>query len=100
MSLNKINTIEAAVSRLDDRFIFDRSDSINKTRTSDLKVTSNRTDYELYRVMVEAASKYFSSALKVTFIGDVYALYRMMVEASSMYFSSALSNFKESKHNY
>ena len=95
----------------------DRSDSINDTRTSDLKVTfngtdyalhrmmveagskyfssdlkvtSNRTDYALHRVMVEAASKYFSSALKVTFNGDVYELYRMMVEASSKYFSSAL----------
>ena len=95
----------------------DRSDSINDTRTSDLKVTfngtdyalhrmmveagskyfssdlkvtSNRTDYALHRVMVEAASKYFSSALKVTFNRDVYELYRMKVEASSKYFSSAL----------
>ena len=41
----------------------DRSDSINDTRTSDLKVTFNGTDYALHRVMVEAASKYFSSAL-------------------------------------
>ena len=41
----------------------DRSDSINDTKTSDLKVTFNGTDYALHRMMVEAASKYFSSAL-------------------------------------
>ena len=41
----------------------DRSDSINDTRTSDLKVTFNGTDYALHRMMVEAVSKYFSSAL-------------------------------------
>ena len=50
-------TTEVAVSSTD------RSDSINDTRTSDLKVTFNGTDYALHRVMVEAVSKYFSSAL-------------------------------------
>ena len=90
MSSNETKKTKVAVCSID------RSDSINDTRTSDLKVTFNGTDYALHRVMVEAASKYFSSALKVTFIGDVYELYRMMVEASSKYFSSALSDFEES----
>ena len=58
MSSNQTTkTTEVAICSID------RSDSINDTRTSDLKVTFNGTDYALHRMMVEAASKYFSSAL-------------------------------------
>ena len=57
MLSNKTKKTKVAVRSID------RSDSINDTRTSDLKVTFNGTDYALHRMMVEAASKYFSSAL-------------------------------------
>ena len=57
MSSNQTKKTKVAICSID------RSDSINDTRTSDLKVTFNGTDYALHRVMVEAASKYFSSAL-------------------------------------
>ena len=57
MSSNETKKTKAVVCSID------RSDSINDTKTSDLKVTFNGTDYALHRMMVEAASKYFSSAL-------------------------------------
>ena len=57
MSSNETKKTKVAICSID------RSDSINDTKISDLKVTFNGTDYALHRMMVEAASKYFSSAL-------------------------------------